>query len=175
MRGRFALTVTRLLRSYADIFFAKRYGHRAIVLETMAAVPRIVWSAISKSRRSSAPHSIWRTSMAVVQPTSPPRRSQGGTGTCRLDALSSAAARRIALPCAPSARDETGRRRGMRSSRCAGRYAIRFIRLQTGPLRHALPADSCPSPPRQPVRRAVRCLCARGTSGRGGLPRTDSQ
>jgi ubiquinol oxidase len=36
------LSLTRLLRFFADIFFAKRYGHRAIVLETVAAVPRMV-------------------------------------------------------------------------------------------------------------------------------------
>jgi ubiquinol oxidase len=34
--------VTRLLRFFADTFFAKRYGHRAIVLETIAAVPGMV-------------------------------------------------------------------------------------------------------------------------------------
>lgn len=39
---RFALGVTRLLRFFADTFFAKRYGHRAIVLETVAAVPGMV-------------------------------------------------------------------------------------------------------------------------------------
>ena len=39
---RFALTFTRLLRWCADTFFAQRYGHRAIVLETVAAVPGMV-------------------------------------------------------------------------------------------------------------------------------------
>lgn len=39
---RFALGFTRLLRFCADTFFAKRYGHRAIVLETVAAVPGMV-------------------------------------------------------------------------------------------------------------------------------------
>jgi len=38
----FALGVTRLLRFFADTLFAKRYGHRAIVLETVAAVPGMV-------------------------------------------------------------------------------------------------------------------------------------
>ncbi len=42
MADRFALGVTRLLRFFADTFFAKRYGHRAIVLETVAAVPGMV-------------------------------------------------------------------------------------------------------------------------------------
>ena len=39
---RFALGFTKLLRFTADTFFAKRYGHRAIVLETVAAVPGMV-------------------------------------------------------------------------------------------------------------------------------------
>ena len=39
---RFALSFTKLLRFTADTFFAKRYGHRAIVLETVAAVPGMV-------------------------------------------------------------------------------------------------------------------------------------
>lgn len=39
---RFALGFTKLLRICADTFFAKRYGHRAIVLETVAAVPGMV-------------------------------------------------------------------------------------------------------------------------------------
>lgn len=38
----FALAFTKLLRFCADTFFAKRYGHRAIVLETVAAVPGMV-------------------------------------------------------------------------------------------------------------------------------------
>jgi len=42
MADRFALGVTRLLRFFADTLFAKRYGHRAIVLETVAAVPGMV-------------------------------------------------------------------------------------------------------------------------------------
>ncbi len=39
---KFALGFTKLLRLCADTFFAKRYGHRAIVLETVAAVPGMV-------------------------------------------------------------------------------------------------------------------------------------
>ena len=39
---KFAKRVTWLLRWCADTFFAKRYGHRAIVLETVAAVPGMV-------------------------------------------------------------------------------------------------------------------------------------
>ena len=37
-----ALTFTKFLRLLADTFFRKRYGHRAVVLETIAAVPGMV-------------------------------------------------------------------------------------------------------------------------------------
>ena len=43
---RLALAVTRGLRFLADTFFAKRYGNRAIVLETVAAVPGLVGAAM---------------------------------------------------------------------------------------------------------------------------------
>lgn len=43
---RFALALTKLMRFAADTFFAKRYGHRAIVLETVAAVPGMVGGTI---------------------------------------------------------------------------------------------------------------------------------
>lgn len=39
---RFALGFTKFLRFFADTFFAKRYGHRAIILETVAAIPGMV-------------------------------------------------------------------------------------------------------------------------------------
>lgn len=39
---RIAYTLTKLLRFFADAFFANRYGHRAVVLETVAAVPGMV-------------------------------------------------------------------------------------------------------------------------------------
>jgi len=42
LADRFALGMTRLLRFLADTLFARRYGHRAIVLETVAAVPGMV-------------------------------------------------------------------------------------------------------------------------------------
>jgi len=44
---RIALGFTKLLRFCADTFFAKRYGHRAIVLETVAAVPGMVGATIT--------------------------------------------------------------------------------------------------------------------------------
>lgn len=36
------MAITKVLRFFADRFFAKRYGHRAVVLETVAAVPGMV-------------------------------------------------------------------------------------------------------------------------------------
>ena len=45
---RFAMGFTKLLRLCADTFFAKRYGHRAIVLETVAAVPGMVGATIRR-------------------------------------------------------------------------------------------------------------------------------
>ncbi|NWH07796.1 MAG: alternative oxidase [Alphaproteobacteria bacterium] len=42
-----ALGFTKLLRFCADTFFAKRYGHRAIVLETVAAVPGMVGATLT--------------------------------------------------------------------------------------------------------------------------------
>ena len=39
---RVALAFTKFLRFVADVFFKKKYGHRAVVLETVAAVPGMV-------------------------------------------------------------------------------------------------------------------------------------
>lgn len=39
---RTALWLVKSMRRFADAFFAKRYGHRAVVLETVAAVPGMV-------------------------------------------------------------------------------------------------------------------------------------
>lgn len=39
---RVAYGFTRFMRFFADRFFARRYGHRAVVLETVAAVPGMV-------------------------------------------------------------------------------------------------------------------------------------
>ena len=42
LSDRVALSFTKFLRFLADTFFKKRYGHRAVVLETIAAVPGMV-------------------------------------------------------------------------------------------------------------------------------------
>lgn len=43
---RFAYGLVKFLRFFADSFFAERYGHRAVVLETIAAVPGMVGGMI---------------------------------------------------------------------------------------------------------------------------------
>lgn len=47
---RIAYSFTKFLRFFADTFFAKRYGHRAVVLETVAAVPGMVAGALQHLR-----------------------------------------------------------------------------------------------------------------------------
>ena len=42
LSDKIALLFTKFLRLLADTFFKKRYGHRAVVLETVAAVPGMV-------------------------------------------------------------------------------------------------------------------------------------
>jgi ubiquinol oxidase len=49
-----AFAFVKLLRFCADRFFAKRYGHRAVVLETVAAVPGMVgglWQHLTALRK----------------------------------------------------------------------------------------------------------------------------
>lgn len=50
LSDRVALAFTKVLRFTADTFFAKRYGHRAIVLETVAAVPGMVGATLTHLR-----------------------------------------------------------------------------------------------------------------------------
>ncbi len=47
---RVALAITKFARFFADTFFAGRYGHRAVVLETVAAVPGMVGGALQHLR-----------------------------------------------------------------------------------------------------------------------------
>lgn len=42
IHDRIALRIVKFMRIFADGFFAGRYGHRAVVLETVAAVPGMV-------------------------------------------------------------------------------------------------------------------------------------
>ena len=47
LSDRVAWGFVKALRFFADAFFAKRYGHRAVVLETVAAVPGMVGATIN--------------------------------------------------------------------------------------------------------------------------------
>lgn len=49
-RDRMAYAFVRFLRFFADTFFARRYGHRAVVLETVAAVPGMVGGSLQHLR-----------------------------------------------------------------------------------------------------------------------------
>ena len=42
LRDRIALGMVKFMRVFTDLFFKQRYGHRAVVLETVAAVPGMV-------------------------------------------------------------------------------------------------------------------------------------
>ena len=42
IRNSLAMAMTKFFRFFADTFFAKSYGHRAVVLETVAGVPGMV-------------------------------------------------------------------------------------------------------------------------------------
>lgn len=61
LRDHIALIFTKFLRYFADIFFNRRYGHRAVVLETVAAVPGMVGGALQhlKSLRTMQPDQGW--------------------------------------------------------------------------------------------------------------------
>jgi ubiquinol oxidase len=50
LSDQFARGLVKLMRFFADTFFAKRYGHRAVVLETVAAVPGMVGGALQHLR-----------------------------------------------------------------------------------------------------------------------------
>jgi ubiquinol oxidase len=66
LRDRTAFGFVKLLRLCADTFFAKRYGHRAVVLETVAAVPGMVGATLNHLkclRRMSDDHGWIKTLM----------------------------------------------------------------------------------------------------------------
>jgi ubiquinol oxidase len=50
LRDRIAYAFVRFLRFFADTFFARRYGHRAVVLETVAGVPGMVGGSLQHLR-----------------------------------------------------------------------------------------------------------------------------
>ncbi|MDP2152105.1 MAG: alternative oxidase [Methylotenera sp.] len=61
LRDHIALCFTKFLRFFADTFFSGRYAHRAVVLETVAAVPGMVGGALQhlKSLRTMQPDQGW--------------------------------------------------------------------------------------------------------------------
>lgn len=64
LSDRFAYGVVKFLRFFADVFFARRYGNRAVVLETVAAVPGMVGGALQhlhSLRRMESDHGWIRT------------------------------------------------------------------------------------------------------------------
>jgi len=50
LSDRIAFKVVKFMRFFADAFFSGRYGHRAVVLETVAAVPGMVGGALQHLR-----------------------------------------------------------------------------------------------------------------------------
>lgn len=57
-----ARTLTMFFRWFADTFFAKRYGHRAVVLETVAGVPGMVagmWQHLRSLRKMQPDDQGW--------------------------------------------------------------------------------------------------------------------
>jgi ubiquinol oxidase len=65
-----AFGFTKTLRFCADTFFARRYGHRAVVLETVAAVPGMVGATLTHLkclRRMSGDKGLIRTLMEEAE------------------------------------------------------------------------------------------------------------
>jgi ubiquinol oxidase len=59
MKDIVAKSMTKFFRFFADTFFAKRYGHRAVVLETVAGVPGMVagmWVHLKSLRQMKTGH-----------------------------------------------------------------------------------------------------------------------
>lgn len=70
LSDRVARGITRVMRFFADAFFARRYGHRAVVLETVAAVPGMVASTLQHLkalRHMSDDHGWIRTLMEEAE------------------------------------------------------------------------------------------------------------
>jgi len=67
---RMALVLTTILRFVSDLFFRRRYGHHAVVLETVAAVPGMVGATLNHLRclrRMSDDRGWIRTLMAEAE------------------------------------------------------------------------------------------------------------
>lgn len=69
-RDRVAYRFVKFLRFFADLFFARRYGHRAVILETIAAVPGMVGGSLQhlKSlRRMESDNGLIRTLLGEAE------------------------------------------------------------------------------------------------------------
>ena len=80
-----ALTITMILRWFADTFFAKRYGHRAVVLETVAGVPGMVagmWQHLRSLRQ------MIREQEVIVEHPQTMTITPGDIGSCRSNSSS---------------------------------------------------------------------------------------
>lgn len=103
IRDRIAFALVKFMRFFADTFFAHRYGHRAVVPETVAAVPGMVGGSLQHLRalrRMESDHGWIRTLldeaenermhlMTLIQIAQPSRferllilLAQGGSITC---------------------------------------------------------------------------------------------
>lgn len=69
LRDDVAFAFVKLLRFLADLFFRKRFGHRAVVLETVAAVP-------GKVGRRDRNHEFADQLVAGISPNSLPISTQ---------------------------------------------------------------------------------------------------
>jgi ubiquinol oxidase len=58
-RDQFAYRLVKFMRFFADAFFAERYGSRAVVLETVAAVPGMVGGTLQHLRALRLMRSDW--------------------------------------------------------------------------------------------------------------------
>ena len=68
-----AYKITMFLRWLADTFFKKRYGHRAVVLETVAGVPGMVagmWNHLRSLRKMKPDDRGWiKTCLLYTSPS----------------------------------------------------------------------------------------------------------
>ena len=61
------MSMTKFFRFFADTFFAKRYGHRAVVLETIVGVPGMVagmWLHLKSLRKAKTGYATIRELLA---------------------------------------------------------------------------------------------------------------
>ena len=87
LADRLALGLVKSLRFFANTFFQRRYGHRTVILETIAAVPGMVGGALChlrSLRRFEADHRHGKGNFrASIGPeTAPTKRAPGTSLPC---------------------------------------------------------------------------------------------